>query len=81
MTPRLSLTLGLVAFQVTACFADPDSSAGKIGEPLLVIGAIYNQTGSQAGMDRSSSRGPQLAVDQSNRKLVKQMIPEKIPAP
>jgi len=40
-------------------FADEASS--------VVLGAIYNLTGSQAGLDIPSSRGARLAVDEANR--------------
>jgi ABC-type branched-subunit amino acid transport system substrate-binding protein len=44
------------------------SGAVRADEPApVVLGAIYNLTGSQAGLDIPSSRGAQLAVDEVNR--------------
>jgi branched-chain amino acid transport system substrate-binding protein len=44
------------------------AGSARANEPApVVLGAIYNLTGSQAGLDIPSSRGAQLAVDQANR--------------
>ncbi|MCB1494794.1 MAG: ABC transporter substrate-binding protein [Bauldia sp.] len=43
-------------------------SCGASAEPDVVLGAVYNLTGSQAGLDIPSSRGARLAADEANRK-------------
>ena len=43
------------------------TSGVSAAEPPVVIGALYNLTGGQENLDRPSSQGAQLAVEEANR--------------
>ncbi len=55
-----------LAFAASLAFAWPSSATAADKAPID-IGAIYNLTGSQAGLDAPSARGAALAVDEANR--------------
>jgi branched-chain amino acid transport system substrate-binding protein len=59
----------LVAFAIAAMVSAPafGESTEADAKPV-VLGAIYDMTGSQSGLDIPSSRGARLAAEQANRK-------------
>lgn len=62
---RMHYTRGLLCAAVWLFAVGPTVAA----EPgPVVLGSLYNVTGSQAALDLPSSRGAQLAVDEANRK-------------
>lgn len=56
-TRFLVALVGVAVCATSPCYADES----------LVLGALYNRTGPQAGLDIPSSQGAQLAVSQANR--------------
>jgi len=58
----------LVAFAIAATVSWlPLGGAPRAETAPLVLGAIYNLTGAQSGLDLPSSRGARLAAEQANR--------------
>jgi len=64
MVQHSSVVRVLLAVAVLACFGCGDDEQVQ---PPLVVGAIYNLTGTQAELDVPSAEGAQVAVDEVNR--------------
>jgi len=62
---RLSILLPLLCLAL--CIDGCQSTDDPGDPPPIVLGAIYNLTGSQSGLDLPSSHGAQLAVDEIDR--------------
>lgn len=60
-TFNLVIIVAATVLAIAGCNDDGD------GKTPLVVGALYNLTGSQADLDVPSARGAELAVDEANR--------------
>ncbi|MCA9236053.1 MAG: ABC transporter substrate-binding protein [Planctomycetales bacterium] len=67
MIMRLSPSWAAATCLITTIGAAFHTTSPCVAEESLVLGALYNSSGSQAGLDIPSSQGARLAVSQANQ--------------